>query len=85
MTPPVGTSPISLPALGTLHRTTYIRQMVNLWTVKGRLWCWLRDELISYDPTICSSQLPTTRVVPRFWLCCLRLSSFVLPLPDPAR
>ncbi len=38
------------PALSGLHRTTFVRQAANLWAVKERLWCWLRDEVISYDP-----------------------------------
>lgn len=40
------------PAMSRLHRTTFVRQAANLWAVKERLWCWLRDELISYDPTV---------------------------------
>jgi hypothetical protein len=40
------------PALANLHRTTFVRQAANLWAIKERLWCWLRDELISYDPTV---------------------------------
>jgi hypothetical protein len=38
------------PALSRLHRTTFVRQAANLWAVKERVWCWLRDEVISYDP-----------------------------------
>ena len=40
------------PALATLHRTTFVRQAANLWAVKERLWCWLRDEMITYDPSL---------------------------------
>lgn len=37
------------PALGRIHRTTYVRQSANLWQVKARLWqALLRD--ISFDP-----------------------------------
>ena len=37
------------PGLEGLHRTTFVRQAANLWAIKERLWCWLRDEQISYD------------------------------------
>ncbi len=37
------------PALKGLHRSTFVRQSANLWAIKERLWCWLRDEMISYD------------------------------------
>lgn len=40
------------PAMGQVHRTTFVRQAANLWAVKERLWCHLRDELIPYDPTV---------------------------------
>lgn len=40
------------PALRGLHRSTFVRQAANLWAVKERVWCWLRDEIISYDPTM---------------------------------
>jgi hypothetical protein len=40
------------PALAHLHRTTFVRQAANLWALKERLWCWLRDTLIRYDPTV---------------------------------
>lgn len=52
------------PALAQLHRTTFVRQAANLWAVKERLWCFLRDELISYDPTVAildSLPLPVCR------------------------
>src|SRR5437764_15244513 len=32
------------PALKRLHRTTFVRQAANLWAIKERVWCWLRDE-----------------------------------------
>nr|WP_236065074.1 hypothetical protein [Reticulibacter mediterranei] len=40
------------PALKDLHRTTFVRQAANLWAIKERVWCWLRDEMISYDPHV---------------------------------
>jgi hypothetical protein len=40
------------PALACLHRTTFVRQAANLWQVKERLWCAIRDTLLSYDPTV---------------------------------
>jgi hypothetical protein len=38
------------PALRLLDRTTFARQASNLWAVKERIWCWIRDEVVSYDP-----------------------------------
>lgn len=52
------------PALAGLHRTTFVRQAANLWALKERLWCHLRDELIRYDPTVAildSLPLPVCR------------------------
>lgn len=52
------------PAVAGLHRTTFVRQAANLWAVKERLWCHLRDELIRYDPTVAivdSLPLPVCR------------------------
>jgi hypothetical protein len=40
------------PALAHLHRTTFVRQAANLWAVKERLWCAVRDDLVPYDPTV---------------------------------
>lgn len=40
------------PALAHLHRTTFVRQAANLWAVKERLWCAVRDDLLPYDPTV---------------------------------
>ena len=39
------------PALRQMHRTTFVRQAANLWAIKERLWCTLRDEMVSYDPS----------------------------------
>jgi len=38
------------PALTQMHRTTFVRQGANLWVIKERLWCTIRDEVLSYDP-----------------------------------
>src|SRR5215831_11687084 len=40
------------PALAPLHRSTFVRQATNLWVVKERLWCAIRDTLLSSDPTV---------------------------------
>ena len=40
----------SFPLMGQVARRRFVRQAANLWAVKERLWCRLRDELISYDP-----------------------------------
>jgi hypothetical protein len=61
------------PALWRLHRTTFVRQAANLWAIKERLWCWLRDEVISYDPLISivdSVPLPVCRFARAPW--CVR-------------
>jgi hypothetical protein len=39
------------PALRQQHRTSFVRHAANLWAIKERLWCWLRDERLSYDPS----------------------------------
>lgn len=39
------------PALGQVHRTTFVRQAANLWRVKQQLWQdWM--ELVEHDPLI---------------------------------
>jgi hypothetical protein len=61
------------PALGSVHRTTFVRQAANLWAIKERLWCWLRDELIRYDPSLSSVdrvRLPLCRCARAPW--CVR-------------
>jgi hypothetical protein len=40
------------PKLAHLHRTTFVRQAANLWKVKERLWCLLRDDRLRYDPQV---------------------------------
>jgi hypothetical protein len=35
-----------------VHRSTFVRQAANFWAIKERMWCWLRDEVISYDPSL---------------------------------
>lgn len=37
------------PALAGLHRTTFVRQAANLWAIKERLWCVLRDQVVRHD------------------------------------
>jgi hypothetical protein len=61
------------PALDSLHRTTFVRQAANLWAIKERLWCWLRDEVITYDPSMSivdSVPLPVCRFARAPW--CVR-------------
>ncbi len=51
------------PALRRVHRTTFTRQMANLWVLKKRLWRHLLDR-IGYDPEISlidSFPVPTCR------------------------
>lgn len=58
------------PRLATVHRSTFVRQAANLWAIKERLWCWLRDEVISYDPTVSivdSVPLPVCRFARAPW------------------
>jgi hypothetical protein len=40
------------PALAHLDRSTFVRQAANLWAVKERLWCLIRDGMLLYDPTV---------------------------------
>jgi hypothetical protein len=40
------------PALGEVHRTTFVRQAANLWKVKELLWRKLLEERIEYDPKV---------------------------------
>jgi hypothetical protein len=61
------------PALSDLNRTTFVRQAANLWAIKERLWCWLRDEVISYDASLSivdSVPLPVCRFACAPW--CVR-------------
>jgi hypothetical protein len=39
------------PALGHLHRTTFVRHAANLWVVKEQVWRRLLDR-VRYDPTL---------------------------------
>jgi Transposase DDE domain len=58
------------PALSGLHRTTFVRQAANLWAIKEHLWCWLRDEVITYDPSMSivdSVPLPVCRFARAPW------------------
>jgi DDE family transposase len=61
------------PALRGLHRTTFVRQAANLWAIKERLWCWLRDTMISYDESLSigdSVPIPVCRFARAPW--CVR-------------
>ena len=61
------------PAMGQGARSTFVQQAANLWAVKERLWCWLRDELISYDERMSivdSVPLPVCRFARAPW--CVR-------------
>jgi hypothetical protein len=61
------------PALAHVHRTTFVRQAANLWALKERVWCWIRDEVISFDPTVSildSVPLPVCRFARAPW--CVR-------------
>lgn len=40
------------PAMRQVHRTTFVRQAANLWALKERLWCWLRDQMIRHDELV---------------------------------
>jgi DDE family transposase len=40
------------PEMGQVARTTFVRQAANLWAVKERLWCLIRDSHLLYDPTV---------------------------------
>jgi hypothetical protein len=40
------------PEMAHVDRTTFVRQAANLWAVKERLWCLIRDSLLLYDPTV---------------------------------
>lgn len=58
------------PALARLHRSTFVRQAANLWAIKERLWCWLRDQAVRHDPLvgiIDSMPLPVCRFARAPW------------------
>lgn len=40
------------PALTHIHRSTFVRQAANLWVIKERVWCHLRDEVVRHDPLV---------------------------------
>jgi hypothetical protein len=40
------------PEMAQVARTTFVRQAANLWAIKERLWCLIRDSLLLYDPTV---------------------------------
>ena len=61
------------PALRHLSRSTFVRQAAKLWAIKERLWCWLGDEVISYDPSMSmvdSLPVPVCRFARAAW--CVR-------------
>jgi Transposase DDE domain len=61
------------PLMGQVARTTFVRQAANVWAVKERLWCWLRDSVISYDEgmsIVDSMPLPVCRFARAPW--CVR-------------
>jgi hypothetical protein len=68
------------PALAQVHRTTWVRQAANLWAVKERLWCLLRDQVVRQDPLmgiIESVPLPVCRFARAPWCVRFRgLASF---------
>lgn len=39
------------PEMARVVRTIFVRQGANLWTVKERLWCLIRESFLLYDPT----------------------------------
>ena len=63
------------PALKGLHRSTFVRQAANLWAIKERLWCWLRDSMISHDESLSivdSVPIPVCRFARAPWCVCFR-------------
>ena len=61
------------PAIGQIHRSTFVRQAANLWAVKERLWMALRDSLLRQDERvgiIDSLLLPVCRFARAPW--CVR-------------
>ena len=61
------------PALSRLHRTTFVRHAANLWVVKERVWCLLRDQVVRHDwlvGIIDSLPLPVCRFARAPW--CVR-------------
>jgi hypothetical protein len=61
------------PALRGLHRTTFVRQAGNLWTIKERVWGWLRDEMVTYGTQLSivdSVLVPVCRFARALW--CVR-------------
>ena len=40
------------PVVADFDRMTFVRQATNLWAVKDRLWCLIRNCLLPYDPSI---------------------------------
>lgn len=40
------------PVMAQIARTTWLRQATNLWAIKERLWCLIRDTLLLYDAKV---------------------------------
>ncbi|EFH88916.1 transposase [Ktedonobacter racemifer DSM 44963] len=55
------------PAMTRIHRTAFVRQAANLWVIKECLWCWLRNEVISYELIVDSVPLPVCRFARAPW------------------
>src|SRR6266568_4548065 len=58
------------PALASVHRTTWVRQASNLWAMKERLWCLIRDDLLPHDPSVArvdSIPLPVCQFARASW------------------
>ncbi|GHO90760.1 transposase [Reticulibacter mediterranei] len=65
--------PHFFPGLLDLHRTSFVRQAANLWAIKERLWCALRDTRITYDECLSivdSVPIPVCRFARAPW--CVR-------------
>ena len=58
------------PELSHIHRTTFVRQASNLWVLKERLWCLIRDSWLFYDEAVAildSVPIPVCRFARATW------------------
>ncbi|GAC1379939.1 MAG: hypothetical protein NVSMB33_05520 [Ktedonobacteraceae bacterium] len=58
------------PSLDGLHRSPFVRQAANRWALKERVWCRLRDEVSSYEPSLSRGErvpLPVYRLARAPW------------------
>jgi hypothetical protein len=58
------------PQRACVHRSTFVRQAANLWVVKERIWCLIRDDLLLYDETVAifeSVPVPACRFARATW------------------